>query len=216
MERKAIFSPSQFYHLYNHANGVENIFNKHQDYSNFLNRYLFRLNGLIKTYAFVLMPNHFHLVIKTNTVDETLTYFRNKKLIQYGFNDKPQAVEEHFNKIIRLELSHFFNGYVQSHNRSSQRRGSLFQQNLKRKFIPEEGDLRNVIKYVHRNPIHHAFCDTLEEWPYNSYKYFEEDEESPIEKEAVLELFGGKNLFFEIHNTLGGLPSKGDPPRVLV
>jgi len=53
----------QSYHIYNHANGSENIFREEENYRFFLQQYDKYLGGVVDTYAYCLMPNHFHFLV---------------------------------------------------------------------------------------------------------------------------------------------------------
>ena len=59
----------QSYHVYNHANGSENIFREGENYRFFLQQYDKYLGDVVDTYAFCLMPNHFHLLLGVKSED---------------------------------------------------------------------------------------------------------------------------------------------------
>lgn len=56
--------PLKYYHIYNHANGFENIFIEERNFRFFLEKYQFYILPIAKTFAHCLMPNHFHFLIK--------------------------------------------------------------------------------------------------------------------------------------------------------
>ncbi len=56
--------PNEMYHIYNHANGNDNLFRNEENYAYFLKRYAYFIHPIAKTYAYCLMPNHFHLLVK--------------------------------------------------------------------------------------------------------------------------------------------------------
>ena len=56
--------PEIFYHIYNHANGSENLFRVEDNYRFFLERWGKYVEPVANTYAYCLMPNHFHALIK--------------------------------------------------------------------------------------------------------------------------------------------------------
>ncbi|KAF5051718.1 hypothetical protein DSECCO2_416110 [anaerobic digester metagenome] len=64
--------PDKYYHIYNHANGFENVFRCKENYLFFLQKYLFHLLPFFDTYAYCLMPNHFHLLIRVKSREEML------------------------------------------------------------------------------------------------------------------------------------------------
>lgn len=60
----------KYYHIYNHANGFENIFRKGENFSFFLEKYKFHLSAFFDTYAYCLMPNHFHFLVRVKSCRE--------------------------------------------------------------------------------------------------------------------------------------------------
>ncbi|MDP3913156.1 MAG: hypothetical protein Q8R96_05395 [Bacteroidota bacterium] len=56
--------PDTSYHIFNHANGFENVFRKEDNFYFFLEKYRLYISPIAETYAYCLMPNHFHLVVR--------------------------------------------------------------------------------------------------------------------------------------------------------
>ena len=54
----------KYYHIYNCGINGCNLFNEAGNYTYFLNLYNKYLSPIADTYAWVLMPNHFHLLVK--------------------------------------------------------------------------------------------------------------------------------------------------------
>jgi len=77
-------TPSKYYHIYNHANGFENIFNKERNDRFFLEKYQFYISPIADTLAYCLMPNHFHLVIRIRKREVIEKQIQNKST---KFND---------------------------------------------------------------------------------------------------------------------------------
>jgi putative transposase len=83
--------PDTSYHIYNHANGFENIFSHEANYWYFLEKYKLYIEPIAETYACCLMPNHFHLVIrirKKEVIEEAICKARN---IKTGFLNLSQS-----------------------------------------------------------------------------------------------------------------------------
>ena len=59
-----ILVPEAVYHVYTHANGFENLFNSEENYRFFLKKYVHHIYPIAETYAYCLMPNHLHLMIR--------------------------------------------------------------------------------------------------------------------------------------------------------
>ena len=63
----------KYYHIYNHANGNENLFREQKNYEYFLEKYKQHINPIAETIAWCLMPNHFHLLVKIKTEEEIVS-----------------------------------------------------------------------------------------------------------------------------------------------
>ena len=62
--------PDRYYHIFNRGINREAIFFNAENYSYFLRKYAERTNGYLKTLAYCLMYNHFHLMVQTCPVSE--------------------------------------------------------------------------------------------------------------------------------------------------
>ncbi len=56
--------PDRFFHIYNHGNNDRNIFFKEDNFKYFLNKFALYLLDYVDVYAYCLMINHFHMLIK--------------------------------------------------------------------------------------------------------------------------------------------------------
>ena len=68
--------PGVLFHIYNRGNNRERLFRKRENYRFFLERYRHYLADQVDTYAYCLMPTHFHFLIGvkgTSTLVETDT-----------------------------------------------------------------------------------------------------------------------------------------------
>lgn len=71
--------PGRYYHVYSHAVEEENLFRNEDNYRYFLDRYVVYIPPIAATFAYCLMPNHFHLLIRVRATDALLRFFREKK-----------------------------------------------------------------------------------------------------------------------------------------
>jgi REP element-mobilizing transposase RayT len=135
MPRKArIDAPGALHHII--ARGIERreIFCDDEDRDDFLRR-LGEIVSESKTqcYAWALLPNHFHLLLKTG--------------------DVPVAT------VMRRLLS----GYVSRFNRRHDRSGHLFQNRYKSILCQENIYLKELVRYIHLNPLRAGVMKTLGE-----------------------------------------------------
>jgi len=77
--------------------------------------------------------------------------------------------------------------------------GSLFERPFKRKRIDNEEHLRNVVIYIHSNPVHHGFVDDISEWPWSSYSVFLTSEPTNLKRNEVIEMFDDLENFEYLH-----------------
>jgi hypothetical protein len=62
----------KYYHVFNRGNNGDTIFYKPENYKFFLRRMEEYLMPFIEVYAYCLMPNHFHLLIRVKERTEAL------------------------------------------------------------------------------------------------------------------------------------------------
>ena len=93
--------PFGFYHIYNRGNNREDIFRGTRNYRYFLKLYARHMAGVCDTYAYCLLRNHFHLLVKITD------------------NVERRSPSQHF--------ANLFNAYAKSFNKAYGRSGALFQ-----------------------------------------------------------------------------------------
>ena len=60
----------KYYHIYNHANGRDNLFISVENYEYFLRQWTKYINPIANTLAYCLMPNHFHCLVLIKDQEE--------------------------------------------------------------------------------------------------------------------------------------------------
>jgi len=60
----APLQPGSIYHIYNRGVNRETIFHEKRNYEYFINLYARHIQPMADTFAFCLLPNHFHLLIE--------------------------------------------------------------------------------------------------------------------------------------------------------
>jgi putative transposase len=185
----------QYYHIYNRGINGESIFNETSNYEYFLKLYDKYINPVADTYAWCLMGNHFHLLVRIKEVDEFINDITPDKVPNPVRGDKPNKI----NKPPHLYFSHLFNAYSQAFNKKYERHGSLFERPFKRKLIKNETNLKQVVLYIHNNPLHHGFCDHPVEYAWSSFIIDPFDEINVKTRSVVIEWFGSKTEFDRAH-----------------
>jgi len=180
--------PSNFYHIYNRGNNKENIFKTEDNYRFFLEKWQSYLNNVVNVWSYCLMPNHFHFLIK----------IRSKEIISAHYD---VSNFESISHLISNQFRRLFISYTKSFNNVFSRTGSLFQKPFKRVQIGSQNYLLTLIHYIHHNPIHHKFTNSYEEWNFSSYNSIISNSPTEIERAKVLNIFGGKDKFVELHQS---------------
>lgn len=194
------FEPEQIYHIYNRANGSENLFRNRENYRYFLRKYQEKTSGVADIIAYCLMPNHFHLLVKIKEKKEL-----EDVIIHENIKTRKLAIplevspEEQYHFIVRRTFHNFFIGYAKAFNKYHSRQGSLLQQNSKRIIVLDEVYLLNVIIYIHLNPVKHGFTVKPEAWPYSSFHIYLDDKPNLPLANQIIEWFGGRTAFIKAH-----------------
>ena len=177
----------KYYHIYNRGNNRETLFYTEDNYKYFLNKYDKYLSEYIDTYAYCLLPNHFHLLV---SVKET------KVISNEESNKKVQSLEH----IISFQFRKFFTSYAMSINLQKNRTGSLFQKSFKRKEVANDAYFSNLILYIHANPQLHGLVDDFKNYRWSSYPTILANKNTKLKKEVVLEWFDGIENFRACHH----------------
>ena len=183
----APLAPDTFYHIFNRGINKETLFKEKRNYTYFLNKYLKFISPIAHTYAFCLLKNHFHFLIRTRS-EETLN-----KIIP---EEKGYPTE----KIISLQFSHLFNSYAQAINKKFSRTGGLFETPFRRIEVSEEYYLIQLIAYIHLNPLKHGFTKDYINYLYSSYHLLLQGKSKILETDTVMNWFGGPQLFSSFHD----------------
>lgn len=202
--------PEKYYHIYNHAIGSDAIFFNDHNYIYFLKKFSEYISPIANTYAYCLMPNHFHFLIQIKSEKEVFQYLQeNDRLPDEDISlNAFKALSEGANGINFLSLhlskqfSNFFNCYSQAINKQQNRKGNLFIRQFRRKEIDSREYLKSLILYIHSNPVHHEFVSSITNWKYSSYHSLISDKATQLKRQEVIELFDNIENFKSSHQQL--------------
>lgn len=167
------------YHIYNRGNRKSNIFLNVKDYLRFMKRLKeYKDRFKIDLLCYCLMPNHFHLLLKTQKED-AITKFMLTLSTSYS---------KYFN--IKHELV-----------------GRLFQERFRAKLVETDEYLLHLSRYIHLNPISEDIkklnfsprstpgveVSRLTEYPWSSYSEFCKNRKGLCDKEQILGYFQKQN-----------------------
>ncbi|MCL5410848.1 MAG: transposase [Patescibacteria group bacterium] len=161
------FACEYFYHIYNRGVAKQAIFGDKNDYLRMLSTFSFYLEKdtnkyslvlkeelnkmlskmpiqpLVKIYAYCLMPNHFHLILK-QVMDKGVSEFMRKTL----------------------------NSYTRYFNTRNNRIGPIFQGKFKAILIESDEQLLHLTRYIHLNPYVAKLANSVQRYPWSSYKQY--------------------------------------------
>jgi putative transposase len=106
MEKKEPIEKGNYYHIYNRGNNRSDIFFENENYSYFLKLYDKYISPVAETFAWCLLKNHFHLLVRIKTDHET-----NSEQLRYSTTEKPKIIDP------SRQFSHLFNSYTQAVNK---------------------------------------------------------------------------------------------------
>ncbi|MBW1813733.1 MAG: transposase [Deltaproteobacteria bacterium] len=135
--------PGAIYHVMSRGNARQDIFRSDDDRKLFL----FLLSDLseryeTEIYAYVLMNNHYHLLLKT----------------------------KHAN--LSKAMQWFGTTYTRKFNLINLTSGHLFQGRFKSIIVENDAYLLRLSCYIHRNPLKAGIVQKLSDYPWSSYRFY--------------------------------------------
>ncbi len=185
----------RIYHIYNRGNNGENLFVQPRNYPYFLQLYAKHIQPIAETFAYCLLPNHFHFAIRTYTEEEQEAYHRKQigPISKIGPIFKLRDPSRAFNN--------FFIAYARAFNKATQRTGALFERPFGRKPVDSQRYLLTLITYIHHNPQKHGFAADFRDWPWSSYGAMLSPKPTKINRDEVLAWYNGRFPFIAAHQT---------------
>ncbi len=144
MSRKLrVISQSGIYHIILRGNNRMEIFRDHEDFEKLLSvlkRYKEKSNYEI--YAYCLMNNHFHILLKIDT--EPLSQVMRRICVSY----------------------------VYWYNQKYSRVGNLFQDRFRSESVENDEYFLTVLRYILRNPVKAGIIKDIENYKWSSYNEY--------------------------------------------
>lgn len=199
---RAPFHPNQYYHLmFRSIDGIS-LFHNEIQRSFFLEKFHRFTNMMFNWWAYSLLDNHSHIIIKVKSVEEVIAAVQlieeqEKTLSMKRFLENPDS--NLLNAATERQINSFMVSYTNTMNNFTERKGGLFQQPFRRSLIAEESHLQQAIVYTHANAQKHALVDIFLKHLHNSYHAIVTGTSSFIDVSSVLLFFGGKEKFIASH-----------------
>lgn len=174
-----------YYHIFNRSNNRENIFKQERNYAYFLKLYAHHIIPVADTFAYCLLPNHFHLSVRIKSVEEI---------------EETLKVSETFRVLNpSQQFSNLFNAYTKAINKACRRTGSLFEHPFGRIPVTSEAYFIQLVTYIHQNPQRHGLIDDFRRWPYSSYRTLFSDKPTQLKRDMVMQWFGSPQQVEQFH-----------------
>ena len=169
MSKKRIASTTDFYHVMCRGNNREEIFKKKVDKKKLLNALKAGVViSEIQIYAYCIMNNHYHLLIKTTSLE--------------NLGIAMQRINSYYAHYYKLKYTH---------------EGHVFQDRFLSKPLNEVNYIGNVMRYIHQNPIKAGLAKEMKEYEFSSYKEYGASNKNNIIKNGgwnLIEMFGSKDI----------------------
>lgn len=190
----------KYFHIYNHANGTEHLFAEHENYLFFLRKYGQHITPVADTYAYCLMPNHFHLLVRMKSEKELVSLIKTRPVFSRFEKLKTHDdIEYCLSNFLSKQFANLFSSYTQAFNRMFDRKGSLFIKNFKRIHVGDDRYFTQLVRYIHLNPVKHGFVKAPEDWRYSSYNTILSKRATLVKGKEVIDWFDGVDNFKFCH-----------------
>lgn len=168
------------YHIMHRGANRQETFLDGQDCTNF-QKYLqdIEMGYGIQVMAYCLMPNHYHLLIRT-----------------------PE-------KNLSKSMQYLNSVYTRRFNKRHGRDGALFRGRFKSIMVESEGYALQVTRYIHRNPVAAGLCGRPEDYAWTNYAGFvgQKTESPKYSSPFALQFFGLKQKQYRQY-VEAGIPEK--------
>ncbi len=172
----------RYYHIYNRGVNSCNLFEENSNFEHFLHLYEKYILPVADTFAYCLMSNHFHFLVRIKEEKEILTNLSGiqnpDRFNRFNIPNRPSK-----------QFSNLFNAYTKAFNKRNNRTGPLFERPFKRILIENEAYLRYLVYYIHHNPVKHGFVEDMIEYPWSSYLTVSSPKKTNLKREDVINWF---------------------------
>jgi hypothetical protein len=198
------FAENQYFHIYCKAVGNNVLFKKDENKKYFLYKYAIYTNGYLETYAYCLLDNHVHWLVKCQSYEYMIAH-----LTAIGKSDLKNHQKKFLNSEISFEeelefqLKDFFISYSLAFNKMYNRSGSLFINPFRRVLVNKDTHFTQLIIYIHANTLKHSIYKDFQNYKWSSYQSILSNKPSLVKRDEVMEWFGNRDEFIKVHKEAG-------------
>jgi hypothetical protein len=219
-----LLEPNCVYHIFAHAVHANDFFYDDENKRFFLEKWKHFSKGYFKTFAYCLLSNHFHFAVKVEneavlraTIEEQRLLRAQKKIeklkSQLSIKQLVASCElatsclidnsisnEDVQLLLSKQINNFLSSYTQSLNKQRNRKGTLVRERFGRIKVENRPYLKELICYIHHNPVHHFNVENYSDWTFSSYNFYAfEVENELIDQKTILNLFENLKEFLSYH-----------------
>jgi len=199
----ARFYPGGYFHVYGRTNNREPLYRNDDQRQFFLEKYAQYLGDYVDTFAWCLMENHFHLLIRVKDENHLLQYITGipelmRTAAQQQFLETP-PIDRDYHTVLERQFTRLFTTYAMRVNAEQKRSGNLFYRPFKRIEVTDINHLVWLVYYIHSNPVKHGVYTKFSDYRWSSYKAMLSQDSTKIARGEVLEWFGGLDYFKNFH-----------------
>jgi len=186
---------NSYYHIFSRGNNRQNIYIETRNYDYFMKLYRKFIDPVAETFAYCMLRNHFHLLIRTRTAEEQEQIFLTEQIpSKYVTSFQVRDPSRQFGNL--------FNAYAKAINKAYGLTGSLFQHPFGRTVVAANSHFMRLIIYIHFNPQKHGFVEDFRDWPFSSYRALISETPTHLARDEVREWFGNLDSFLSDHDQL--------------
>ncbi len=164
------YCDSGIYHIMFRGHNKNEIFLAKKDYQKFLELLQeIKEKKTCEIYAYCLMTNHVHLVIK-------------------------EAELRDISDIMKRLVGE----YTQWFNYKYGKSGSLTESRYKSRTVKTDEYLMHLVRYIHQNPVKAGIAQSVQEYPWSSYANYLDDNPGLVNVEMLFEILP-KHMYEEFH-----------------
>lgn len=136
-------SPTGIYHVIMRGVNRQSIFEDEEDRKKLIEAFArYREKGCYKLFAYCLMDNHIHLLLKEQT------------------------------EPIGIAMKRISSNYVIWFNKKYQRCGHLFQERFRSEIVDTDSYFLTALRYIHQNPVKAGIVDDISRYRWSSYREY--------------------------------------------
>ncbi len=203
----APFEDSGIYHILNRGINGTTVFKSDRNRSFFCLRMKTYLVPYFDIWAWALLGNHFHLLLRIKPLDEAFYQSVSQENIQKA---KFFLREGDLNNFLEEQFRRLFTSYAKAFNAEQDRYGGLFVKRFNRIRIKSSTHAMRLIRYINRNPVHHRFVEHPNDWRFSSYGETLAGVSTMLDIEGILGFFNGDVAQFESFHEIGEPDKLGD------